>query len=358
MVEGRVGGDTFLGSVMAAGERARQREVARLDEAAQKAAAEPDHFGNPMIRTIESAIMRGDHPVIQTWDDAALAVSPIPVVGTAADIANQARRWQDANDAGHRWGPLEYGLAAFSLIPALSAGRQIAGRVAQRAETRVADEMTDRAAAYARRRVPTQTEVDGTKVNTLFLAGHKGADGKTVALATDEVDTLARILGDTKVGPADTTAFGFVRAKSQSPRGGRMEYYIDDNLMPRLKASTLRHETGHMVDFRAGLADNLRQMPQVQRQAIVDELEKTSATLARRQSWRKGQADPDYLNYLKADRELLADAVKSYQQYPDLFKAAAPTAARWIRDTINKDPVVSRYLGFAQVDDPQENMVA
>lgn len=111
---------------------------------------------------------------------------------------------------------------------------------------------------------------------------------------------------------------------------------------------TLAHEIGHMLDFRLGLKEKMLSNPKVKAelQALAEdrlssthELEDTDEGMKFKEN--KDQTTKKYLEYIKNDREILANFYDAYVNSPEQVDQIAPKARAAFEKIIDADPQLS-----------------
>jgi len=144
----------------------------------------------------------------------------------------------------------------------------------------------------------------------------------------------------------------FQQKKTLNKRGQRG--YIRGDYSPMEKLVRLRlgssdavltHEVGHMLDFRLGLKDKLLGDPEIKKQLIKlaeQRLSSQTATIQKGQSinFEETQSFSEsqkHIDYVKSDREILANMFDAYVNAPDLLKKLAPKAKKAFEQIIDNN---------------------
>jgi hypothetical protein len=116
-----------------------------------------------------------------------------------------------------------------------------------------------------------------------------------------------------------------------------------NKLSPTGTANVQAHEVGHLLDWVSG---------DVPMSSLNRQLRKVYNDLNNPNPISPGKKpeiwSPEQAGYLphEVDGELRAEALRAYMQNPNYLKSAAPDVAKAIRNTINSDPQISKYLQF------------
>lgn len=142
----------------------------------------------------------------------------------------------------------------------------------------------------------------------------------------------------------------FQQKKTLNKKGQRG--YIRGDYSPSEKLVRLRlgssdavltHEVGHMLDFRLGLKNKLLSDPEIKKQLVKLAEQRLSAQT---ETIQKGQSinfeetatfseSQKHIDYVKSDREILANMFDAYVNAPDLLKKIAPKAKKAFEDIID-----------------------
>lgn len=134
---------------------------------------------------------------------------------------------------------------------------------------------------------------------------------------------------------------------------GVLGSYSPAEKMVRLKIGTtegtLAHEIGHMLDFELGLKDKMLSDPAIKQelQTLAEDRLNSKIDLIRNGSDVSFQETKDfssqkYLDYIKNDREVIANFYDAYVNSPEQVDSIAPRAKAEFEKIIDQDP----QLGF------------
>lgn len=184
---------------------------------------------------------------------------------------------------------------------------------------------------------------EGRGLTAATVVGRRVAGGPDVPLSLEEA---RRVIGDLGAELAYVPSSALPRLL----RGGRAVGETIANGEPATRQwvnidKTLsdaewlhRHEGGHVIDnvtlARRGLGGGLR------RSAV------TSSAETRPMTW---MAEGLKSRYLNDPAELTADAIQAYMTNPERLKRVHPAVAKWIRDSVNAHPTVSKTIQFNQI---------
>lgn len=142
----------------------------------------------------------------------------------------------------------------------------------------------------------------------------------------------------------------FEQKKTLNRRGQRG--YVRGDYSPQERLVRLRlgssdavltHEVGHMLDFRLGLKEKMLSDPEIKKQLIKLAEQRLSAQT---EAIQKGKAvnfeettsfseSQKHIDYVKNDREILANMFDAYVNAPDLLKKIAPKAKKRFDEIID-----------------------
>lgn len=112
---------------------------------------------------------------------------------------------------------------------------------------------------------------------------------------------------------------------------------------------TMTHELGHMLDFSLGLKEKMLKDPTVKRELrdLAESRLGSDLELVKNEKGetvfneKNQQATDKYLNYIKNDREILANFYDAYVNSPDLAREMAPTAIKSFEKILAQNPELS-----------------
>lgn len=129
--------------------------------------------------------------------------------------------------------------------------------------------------------------------------------------------------------------------KTQDRRSGGAEYdvFLSRELKPEQGARVLAHEDAHVIDDLVG---------KISHAGLSKELHRVYNDLNNPSRGGGKPFTPQALGYKgeKAQRELMAEAVRAYMADPNYIKSVAPETAKAIRKAVNDNPKINREIQF------------
>lgn len=198
------------------------------------------------------------------------------------------------------------------------------------------------------------TDPEGRLITAPTVAGVRTPGGLDEALSMGEERDLANRLFS--LGVHDNPSFrantGY-RGQASVNLPGRpnalpgMRMTIDSRLPGDQYERTFRHEGGHGIDFASERTGRTDKLPHSETKnippSVQSELEKASGEM-RPDLWQRPETE--WIGYRHRPSELMADAYRYYKEDPQRFKKLYPDAAKFIRDIVNEDPLLSRHVQF------------
>ena len=185
-----------------------------------------------------------------------------------------------------------------------------------------------------------KTDMDGRPLDAEHVAGRRTVGGNDEALAPKDVHDLAETISNVIVVPRNELPKKAVG--SYTPSFNRIK--IADDLPDDQASIALSHELGHAIDAqsRRGVVFADKYGPRAKK--IYHDL-RTGNVAETRPS---RMASPETDGYKLSDRpgELSAEFIRAYLTNPNYVKSIAPAAAKMLRDLINSDPGLSKYIQF------------
>ena len=290
-------------------------------------------------------------------DAAALAVSPVPVVGDIAGLANDVRHYV-TDPESRTWGNAV--LTLIGLLPfmpsAAGALRGVAGESAQAPEilakkgvyTYDPPSMPHRPfeedyphGATADPSGRLTTDRDGRPINAPFVAGRRvlgGVDeglqaGDTRAILRELARRYAEVTTDRRLIGSDAGRL----ITEQGPNGLERRVYLHGDLTPEQFPRVYAHETAHVIDDIAG---------KLRTDGLVKELKPVYDRLNR--PGGNQPVTPEAMGYSgdRVPREYIAEAIRAYMVNPNYLKTVAPKTAARIREFVNANPQMSSVVQF------------
>jgi hypothetical protein len=295
-----------------------------------------------------------DNPI----DAAALAVSPVPVVGDIAGLANDVRHYV-TDPESRTWGNAI--LTLIGLLPFVPSAAGAMGRAAS--ESAQAPEMLAKKGVYTYDPpvVPQRafsedypngasagpsgrlaTDRDGRPLNAPFVAGRREAGGDDQGLVRSEVaDVLYGLAGRAPEVTADRRLIGNDAGRTVSERTpeGTLDQrvYLHGKLTPEQFPRVYAHETGHVINNIVRKIDTDGLMDELK--AVYDHLNRPGGNKP---------MTPEAMGYAGKDvpQEYIVEAIRAYLINPNYLKTVAPKTAAKIRAEVNADPQISRVVQF------------
>jgi hypothetical protein len=193
---------------------------------------------------------------------------------------------------------------------------------------------------------PLESDIDGRFIDPgATVAGRRTVGGPDSPLSPGEVDDLLTRLGvDWKGAPRSSAALQgdsgrYVRGPGKGGQVSRNIWYAAD--LPREQAQQIiRHELGHAAeDMSFGQV-----MPT---DGIKKELRSIYEQSVTPGNFKPGRGlTPESFGYSgpKVDSELFAEAFRNYISNPNAIKSKFPKTAARLRDYINTNPNLNKYL--------------
>jgi hypothetical protein len=139
--------------------------------------------------------------------------------------------------------------------------------------------------------------------------------------------------------------------------GPLFSIHLVDSLPPEARHRVLAHEFGHLIDSVGGKrigVDHIGDIRAIPQYGIRDDLRQIYHDL-NDQTWRRGKPTPRFLQtgpeafgYKPEERaaEYMAEAIRAYLADPNYIKTVAPETAARIRQYVNSNPRINRYIQF------------
>lgn len=198
------------------------------------------------------------------------------------------------------------------------------------------------------------TDPEGRLLTAPLIAGIRQPGGVDVPTSMGESRWLANKLFSLGVhdDPEFRTKTGH-RGQVSVNRPGTpntlpdMRMQIHSRLSDEQYPQTFRHEVGHGLDFASERTARTDRLPHSEVNnvppAVEEELHAASGEM-RPDLWQTQTQRA--IDYRRSSSELMADGYRYYQEDPQRFKALYPQAAKFIRDIVNEDPVLSQHIQF------------
>jgi hypothetical protein len=198
------------------------------------------------------------------------------------------------------------------------------------------------------------TDPEGRLLTAPLIAGIRQPGGVDYPLSMGEERWLANRLFN--LGVHDDPGFSMrtgnrgqvtVKTPGKPNTLPGMQMEIDSRLSDEQYPKTFRHEVAHGIDFASERTGRTSRLPLSEINnippAIRTELETASGEM-RPDLW--ALTDKEWVDYRHRPSELMADAGRYYKEDPQRFKALYPNAAKFIRDIVNEDPLLSQHIQF------------
>lgn len=184
-----------------------------------------------------------------------------------------------------------------------------------------------------------QKTIDGHDLKARFIAGRSRVSGADEAIGREAADRLGGAFGAT-IEKVPRKEIGGDAGRIYGAGSGAAKIKIDNSLGEEKGDIVKFHELSHLVDELAGRVDT---------KGIKKDFE-SLYNVQNNPFYRDGMP---YKQWIKPsydeDRELAAEAIRSYMQNPSYIKEKHPAVAARIRDTVNANPKVNDTIQFNQV---------
>ena len=124
------------------------------------------------------------------------------------------------------------------------------------------------------------------------------------------------------------------------PVTGNIRY--SQSLTPGQQDVVIPHEVAHLIDHVAGTIPT-KGLVNKELTALYDALNNPQVKTPSQPFWRPQN---DRYTGENVHRELMAEAIRAYMQDPNYLKTAAPDTAKVIRDAVNSNPRLNRWIQF------------
>ena len=185
-----------------------------------------------------------------------------------------------------------------------------------------------------------ETDIEGRPLIARFVAGRRTVGGNDEALTPDEATELANYLSNVLRVPRSELPSKSVG--SYTPSNNKIK--IADDLPDNQGSIAMSHELGHAIDYQSQRGVVFPDKDQPRLNKIYHDLRTGNVAETRPSRMASPEAD----GYKLSDRpgELSAEFIRAYLTNPNYVKSIAPAAAKMLRDLINSDPGLSKYIQF------------